>query len=36
MAAELGGDTGLAGACVVATTIAALPAYLVLAVLLAA
>ena len=36
VAAELGGDTDLAGACVVATTIAALPAYLVLAVLLAA
>jgi hypothetical protein len=35
VAAELGGDTDLAGACVVATTIAAVPAYLVLAVLLA-
>lgn len=34
VAAELGGDTDLAGACVVATTIAALPAYLVLALLL--
>jgi len=34
IAAELGGDTDLAGACVVVTTIAALPAYLGLAMLL--
>ena len=35
VAAELGGDTDLAGACVVATTIAALPAYSILSLLLA-
>ena len=34
VAAELGGDTDLAGACVVATTIAALPAYAILSLLL--
>jgi hypothetical protein len=35
VAAELGGDTDLAAACVVTTTIAALPVYLALAVVLA-
>jgi hypothetical protein len=35
VAAELGGDTDLAAACVVATTLAALPVYLVLAAVLA-
>jgi predicted permease len=35
VAADLGGDTDLAGACVVATTLAAVPVYSVLSVLLA-
>ena len=35
VAAELGGDTDLAGACVVATTLAALPAYTLFSLLLA-